>query len=782
MRTGTFAFLLGICLLWQLPALPAPGWLLLLPPLAALAWRFRPARPALAFALGLAYAGLNAAWSLRFSLEPAVENRPLALVGAITELPRVARGRASFVLRLESLGGTAIPRWRQPLVRLSGAWPEAQPPRAGERWRLQARLRAPHAVLNPGGEDGERWLFEQGLRAVGSVLKQPAPERLDAASGWTVAAWREDLRGRMAEALAGRSLAPLVVALVLGDDAAVPEAVWDVYRKTGTAHLVAISGSHITLVAGFLFLPAYFLWRRSARLCLWLPAKVAASSLALGFAFLYSLMAGFGVPVQRALLMLLVLSLALSQRRRLAWSAAYCAALLAVLLLDAKAVLSPGFWLSFGAVAAILWLAEGRAREEGWRIWLRLQLGLGLALVPLSLLLFQRASVVGPLANLVAVPWFGFVGMPLALSGCLLLPVWPWAGTGLLRLAEASLAWLHPVLATAAAWPGASWALSGVGSLAALAASLGLLWLLAPRGFPARGFGLLLLLPALSAAWRAPEATAPLRLTVVDVGQGLAALVETRSHVLVFDAGYGEDGGYSAGARQVAPLLRELGYREMDRLVVSHGDADHAGGAAGLLAQMPARAVLSSVPERYAGAEACEAGRSWTWDGVRFDVLHPDSPEWRGNDGSCVLKVSLGEQAVLLTGDIEAKAERALLARYGTGLRASVLLMPHHGSASSSTPDFLAAVAPAWAIAPVGYGNRFRFPRDQVLARYARHGIPVLRTDRDGAVSIAFSGEGPPSVTRHRELAPRIWRHRPDGMGPASLPAGPADMVKLLPF
>lgn len=759
MRTGTFAFLLGICLLWRLPALP-PLWLLsALPVFAVLASRHVFFRLSFLFTLGVAWAALSAAWALRYELPESRENRVLPLVATVSALPAVERGRLRLTVRAEVVDGTALESWRRPEFRLSGRDWQGEIPRAGERWLFSVRLRRPHGVLNPGADDSERWLFEQGVRANGSLVGRGQQRRLERAPAWTVDSWRERLRAAMQDALGERALGPVVIALVLGDDEAVPDPVWEVFRRTGTAHLVAISGSHITLVAGFVYLLVYWLWRRAPRLCLWQPASLAAGTIALLTAVIYSLLAGFGVPVQRALLMLFVLSLALLRRSKMASSTAFCLSLWAVLLYDARAALSPGFWLSFGAVAVILWLAGGRARASGWRVWLRLQLGISLALTPLLLLLFQQASLVSPLANVLAVPWLGFVTLPLSLLGTLLMPWWPAAGAVLLRLAETTLAGLYPLLAGLSSLDAAVWTVGGLAPLAVLAASLGLFCLVAPRGLPARALGLVLLLPLLGNVAYRPARPA-LRLTVLDVGQGLSAVVETRGHVLVFDAGYGEPGGYSNGSRQVAPFLRAAGYRGLDALVVSHGDADHAGGVPGLLASLPAARILSSVHSRYTGAEPCRAGQSWIWDGVLFRFLHPDGEDWQGNNGSCVLRITAGEHSLLLTGDIEARAEQVLLNRVGTGLRARVLVAPHHGSAGSSSPDFVAAVRPELVLFPMGYANHFGFPREKVVRRYERLGATSARTDQGGALIVDLEPGRAPALRSYRAEVPRLWRSR----------------------
>ena len=755
MRQLALGFVTGVCLLWTLPELPGMAFGCVILGLGLWLSRYPRWRWLAALALGMVWAGAYAAWSLSFELPAAAENGTHALEATIAELPGLERGRLRLVARLESLDGVPLPFWQRARVRLGAANWTGEVPHVGERWRFDARLRRPHAPLNPGADDGERHLFEQGIRATGN-LSGGGHRRLAEASALNPGRWRERLRDRLRSVLGDRAMGPVVVALVLGDDEAVPSQVWDVFRRTGTAHLVAISGSHMTLVAAGLFLVIGRAWRWSARLCLWMPARPVAGLGALVAIVGYSLLAGMSVPVQRALVMLLVLSLALLLRRRLAASTAFCLSLLAVVSFDPRAVLSAGFWLSFGAVALLLWLGSARQRRSGWREAARAQWGISVGLTPLLLLVFQQAPMAGPLANMLALPWFGFVVLPLSLLGTLLLPLWPQAGSGLVNLSAGCLELIYPVLDAMAHWTMAVW-YGHVAFLPVMAATLATAWLLAPIRLPARGLAPLLAIPLLATCWR-PASGPALRLTVLDVGQGLAAVVATRQHVLVFDAGYGEPGGYSAGARMVAPYLRAAGWPRIDTLVVSHGDGDHAGGVEGLRASIPVGQILSSVPERYESGERCQRGARWTWDGVTFEVLHPSGTRWRGNDGSCVLRVRLGESVILLTGDIEAPAERQLLANEGEALASTVIVAPHHGSAGSSLPDFVAAVHPRWVVFPVGYRNRFGFPREPVLRRYARQGGEALRTDRDGALEIDFTPGAMPEVHRFRLENRRIWR------------------------
>ncbi|WP_416336519.1 DNA internalization-related competence protein ComEC/Rec2 [Dechloromonas sp. A34] len=483
-----------------------------------------------------------------------------------------------------------------------------------------------------------------------------------------------------------------------------------------------------------------FGWRRVPRLALALPAQKAGLLAACTAAMLYALLAGFAVPAQRTLYMLMVAALAMLSGRIVAPSRTLLLGLLVVLLIDPWAVLAAGFWLSFGAVGALLYVGSAKiGRGRGWRerlgAWGGVQWAATLASLPVLLLVFQQFSLVSPLANAVAIPVISFIVTPLALLGAL-VPWWPIAA-----VAHLAMDWLMLFLDWCATWP--VWQAPAPPLWAAVAAGLGVALCLLPRGMPGRAIGLFLLAPALFWPVDRP-APGEAWITVLDVGQGLASVVRTRDHTLIYDPGPLYSAESDAGQRVVVPYLRRLGINRVDLLMVTHRDSDHAGGSASVQSALTVDAIRSSVPE--IPGEPCLAGQGWNWDGVLFEVLHPVAEQatarQKTNHHSCVLRVTAGDKRMLLTSDIEAADEAALLARYPGQLAADVLLVPHHGSRTSSTPAFLDAVAPASAVIPVGYRNRFGHPKSEVLERYAAREIPLWRTDRDGAVEIRLAVGG----------------------------------------
>jgi competence protein ComEC len=515
------------------------------------------------------------------------------------------------------------------------------------------------------------------------------------------------------------------------------------------------------MIAGLAALAASSLWRRSfftgARLPLRLPAqKVAALAGALA-ALLYVLLAGFGVPAQRTLYMLSVIALALWFGRLSSVTHVLCLALGVVVLLDPWAVLWPGFWLSFGAVAVILFGGHGRiaARDRGFRASLalagRTQWSVTLGLVPLTMLLFGQVSLVSPLANAVAIPLVSFIVTPLALLGSLLPePLCTW----LLVPAHAAVSALAGALGYLSALPAAVWRAPAPQAWVFLLALGGTLWMLMPRGWPHRWAGAAAWLPLL------------LQVTAFDVGQGMALLVETAGHRLLYDTGPGYAPGADAGSRVLLPYLRMRGIAGIDGMIVSHSDTDHTGGALAVLGEEGVGWVASSLERGHPIVRAaprhlrCAAGQHWEWDGVRFEMLHPAASTYadarpKPNALSCTLKITNGHTAMLLAGDIEAAQEAALVNANAEGLRADVLLAPHHGSGTSSTQAFLQAVHPSVGVFQVGYRNRYKHPKKEVYQRYGELGIERLRTDELGALTIDF-GQAVAWQAWRREHA-RYW-------------------------
>lgn len=771
--------LLGVGLVWKTPRLGVWVWLVA----ALLLW---------------SVCGLRASAFLADALPPGLEGRDLRVTGVVATMPQSREGGLRLRLAVESaqVGGTPVRL--PPLIDLSwyAAGPgdllqdDAHAPpavHAGERWRLTVRLKAPHGARNPHGFDYELWLWEQGVQATGYVrtsgrldaLHGP-PERLAATWRYPVERARERVRDAILHTLApgadeGRQRAMgVVAALVTGDQRAIERADWDLFRATGVAHLMSISGLHITLFAWLAAALIGRAWRRSPRLCLAWPAPTAALAGGVLLAGAYALFSGWGVPAQRTVVMLATVALLRLSGRRWPWPQVWLLACAVVLLADPWALLQPGFWLSFVAVA-VLFATDIRAvgayptgAVGHFYALLREQWVVTLALTPLTLLLFGQVSVVGLVANLLAIPWTTLVVTPLALLGVLWAPLW--------QAAAWCVQWLTVLLQWLAAWPWAQITLAMAPLWAGVAAVAGgaLLALRLPWGL--RLLGLPLLLPALW--WQAPRPPAgQFELLAADVGQGQAVLVRTAGHALLYDAGprYHQDS--DAGQRVLVPLLRALGER-LDALVLSHGDSDHIGGAAAVLAQQPGARLLASLAADHPlqvlrPAQPCAAGQGWDWDGVRFEVLHPlpqpsapptdAAPSGRPqkpNAMSCVLRVTaVGGTSALLAGDIERAQEQALLAAAAAPLSADVLLVPHHGSKTSSSEAFVDAVRPHVALVQAGYRNRFGHPAPEVEARYAQRGIALVQSPQCGAAR--WASDAPQAVYCERQAARRYWHHVP---------------------
>lgn len=741
MRTGMLALGTGLACLPLLPELP-PTWLsLALLPVALmlLPWRSY----AISFLLfGFVWACCSAQAALDDRLPAALDGRTLWLEGRVSGLPEVGEGVVRFQLEQAESREHRLPE------RLRLSWYDGPPLLVGERWRLAVKLKRPHGLVNPQGFDYEAWLLAQRIGATGSVKQG---ERLRAATG--PYAWRDALRQRLLRVEAhGR--AGGLTALVLGDDSGLSHADWRVLQDTGTVHLLVISGQHVALLAALL----YGLVAGLARLGWWpraLPWLPWACAVAFAGALGYGLLAGFEVPVRRACVMVALVLLWRLRFRHLGLWWPLALAFIVVLLAEPLASLQAGFWLSFGAVAVLAWVFGGRLGAwSWWRIWWRAQWTLALGLLPLFFALGLPLSASGPLANLLAVPWVSLLVVPLALLGTLLLPI-PWLGEALLWLAGGLLEMLFQALAWIAGILPA-WLPTALPLWAWLIGSLGALLCLLPAGVPMRALGLAMLL-ALFVAPRERIAQGHAEVWQLDVGQGSAVLVRTREHVVLYDAGP-RFGDFDLGERVVLPSLRQLGVSRIDLMLLSHADSDHAGGAQAIALGMPVERVLSgeaAVLPASLLARPCVDGASWQWDGVRFTTWRWARAE-EGNQSSCLLKVEAGGERLLLTGDIDGAAESALLGA-GRDLRAEWLQVPHHGSRSSSSARFLAAVKPTYALLSRGRHNPFGHPHPSVLARYQARGVVLHDSAERGAVRLLLGQQEGASSWRER---PRFWREK----------------------
>ncbi len=797
-------FALGVWLLQQQAALPDFAWAWLLPifpftlyPLRRSNLLARSIRLLLlaAFACGAGF--YHAAWQaeqrLAVSLPDEWQGRDIEVIGVVAELPRRYERGLRFGFDVEQ---TVTPQASVPAhIYLSTYSDDKTAPlelRAGERWRLTLRLKQPHGTANPHGFDFELWALERNIRAVGYMHNKGDNRRIDALAGgfgYRIETWREAVRDKFNATLGGAPYAGVLSALAIGDQNSIPPSQWQVFTRTGVNHLMSISGLHITMLASLAFAVAYWLWRRSARLTLFLPARKAAALAALLAAIGYALLSGFAVPAQRTVYMVGAVAAALWLNRNFSLGQILSIALLGVLIPDPWAVMSAGFWLSFGAVALILYVTAHRIGRSHWQRegdgeavghpsayplrvlaeYASVQWAMAIGLTPLLLGLFQQASLVSPLANAVAIPLVSLVVVPLALLGAALPPSFSY-GEAPLWLAHIAMDGAMRFLEWLNALPQAVWTQHAPPAWSVAAAMLGVLWILLPRGFPARWLGFLLLLPMFLNKPE-PPAQGALRLIVFDVGQGLAVAAQTRNHALLYDTGPDFSGEADSGNRILIPALRALGIAELDGLILSHDDSDHTGGAASIMQAMPLGWLSSSLPAMHPLLQSathtrrCRDGTSWNWDGVQFEILHPASGNGgakkpHDNDRSCVLRIGIGEQSVLLAGDIEKNSEMRLIREHADKLFTSLLVVPHHGSKSSSSYEFVAATLPDFAVFTAGYRNRFGHPKEEVLQRYADSGAELLRSDEDGAILVEMNAQGL-QVERYRKAHRRYWTHTP---------------------
>lgn len=775
MRITLIAFCFGVWLLQQQATLPSARWLWLLPLLsvALLPPRYfsvvtetmrRLGVALLCAALGFAWAAWRADLRLADRLPDHWQGVDLTVMGVVSDLPQANARGERFVLDVEQVITPNAPSLKR--IQLTRYWPRKgdriPTVRAGERWQFTVRLKRPYGTHNPHGFDLEAWMLERNIAGSGYVRGNPQPQRIDGRaatpSAW-VAATRAAIRERIVSTLGDAPYAGVIAALVIGDQRSIPHDQWRSFTRTGVNHLLSISGLHVTMIAALAGWMVAFGWRRWPRAAERMPARQAGLLAAVLAACAYAVLAGFQVPAQRTLFMLGVLALAFWGRREPRPFSALVWALFAVLLIDPWAVLSAGFWLSFGAMAVILWVTFGRvAMPEKLRGWVTVQAAVTLALAPALLLLFQQVSIVSPLANAVAIPVVSWLVTPLALLGVVVPSLWhvaawimDWLGQGLLW--ASTLSWAVAARPAPDGW-------------ATLLAVVGTVWLLLPRGFPLRVLGGLLWLPIV---FPPQSSIAPnsFQADVIDVGQGTAILIRTANHKLLYDTG-AAFGDSDSGERIIVPYLRASGVGELSGVIVSHDDNDHSGGLQSVLRDMPAGWLLHGLPATSPLLTAapkprqCYRGQQWQWDGIHFEILNPPAKAYsesnrRDNDFSCVLKVTVGKQSLLITGDAERRGELELM-ESGADLSATVLVAGHHGSRTSSLTEFVEQVHPDMAVFTVGYRNRFNHPHPQVLARYRAVDARILRSDTGGLIKLTFAEAGV-TASEYYPSHRRYWQY-----------------------
>ncbi len=739
--------------------------------------------------LAFAVTGLRADAFWRGSLSPALEGRDISVTGIVAAMPQRGESALRFRFDIESarLDGNPVnlPR-KLELNWYSGIFAKGDGPgefvgelqrvparlQPGERWQFTVRLKAPHGASNPHGFDYELWQWEQGVQAVGYVRashNDPAPVRM--AQSWLhpVQSARSQIRDLIFQEIPDGRVAGLMAALIVGDQAAIDRADWDVFQITGVAHLMSISGLHVTMFAWLAAVLVGRLWRLSGYLCLHCSAPSAALVSGVSLALLYALFSGWGVPAQRTILMLTSVAVLRLLGLRWPWLNVWLLSCAVVVMADPWALLQAGFWLSFVAVGVLFATNNEAEYALGSGVLARIgkllqeQWVITLALMPLSVLFFGQVSLVGMLANVLAIPWVTLVVTPLAMMGVIATPAW--------QLASCAIQLLTVVLSGLASWPLASLQVAQAPLWAGLAGMLGGLLLTVRVPLSWRWIGIPMLMPVVF--WQTPHPpVAEFEIMAADIGQGNAVLVRTAHHALLYDAGPRYSRESDAGHRVLVPLLRALGV-QLDTLVLSHRDSDHTGGAQSVLLAQPNVQILSSIGASHElqakrVIQACEAGQQWQWDGIDFVVLHPQGSDYQGaqktNGMSCTLRISNGRHAVILAGDVEHLQEARMVASAAPGehtrkLKADVLVVPHHGSKTSSSDGFLDAVQPRFALVQAGYRNRFGHPAASVLVRYHARMIQVADSPHCGAMT--WRSWQPGAIDCQREVYKRYWHHQP---------------------
>ena len=766
MRTGLIAYIAGLALALLAPrpdvlaglalAAPAMGFCI-----ASRKGRGKWSKAALlagcalfGFAWHLVWAGLR----LDAQLGDELEGVDMLVTGTVRSLPRRFDEVQQFLFEIEQ-SGNGFSR-RKVLLNHYGAEEIV----AGRAYRLEIRLNRPRGLANPGVFDYEAWLFQGGVAARGYVrgAAQLLPERRAA---WLVSL-RASLKARILRLAQNPATAGIIVALVLGDGSGLSEAQRELFQQTGTNHLFVISGLHIGLICLLAYGLTLALCKQIPPLMLYAPAQKIALLPALAAAGAYAAISGFGLPAQRAVVMAAVFMLGSLFNLKQPVSLRFLLAAAAVLSLNPLSFLGMGFWLSFMAVGALLLARQPGSGPAGVQTWLagslRSQLAVAMALAAPLLLWTGQLSMLGPLVNLAAIPLVGFVIVPLCLLAACGMIFSEYLADTLFQLASWLLQLLFWTLGEVVQ-AGSGHAIldrgySGVLTLLLLAA--GSLLLLLPRGFPGRRLAALVLLPLLFPPER-PSGEELLRVHVLDVGQGLAVIVQTRRHVLLYDTGASFSPDVSIGDRVVLPVLERMGVAKLDAVVLSHGDDDHSGGFAAIAAALPIDRLYSSfaAPRAPGVRYACREFINWRWDGVEFRFLHPATPRENDNDNSCVLQIRTAGFSVLLPGDIEAGVERELAAALRGELRSDVLIAAHHGSNTSSSWPFLKMIEPDYVIFAAGYRNAFGHPSPRVVERSGFFTPFLLNTSAHGMISFVLSRPGATlQVNGFRTDHRRYWR------------------------
>jgi len=801
MPLAVIGFSFGLLCCLQLAQLPSIHWVLVLFALipALFFIKNRIIKAIIWALLGFLWASFFSHLLLLSQLKPNLEGKDLLVTGIVSSIPHNDGNRTRFKFSVSTLSLTSQPENfvnNFPKTLLLNWYKESPLLRFGDNLHLRVRLKRAHGYMNPGGFDYEAWVFRQRIDGIGYVKSRLNPSIMPVSlSFWEdskqsllnfIGRTRQIILEAQSANLEHKPFYGILAALTVGDRYGISSSQWQVLTNTGTNHLMAISGLHIGLISGLFYFLIRRLWGTFPSLVNKLAAPQAAAIFSIASATAYAALAGFSIPTQRALIMVSVVMLGIFLKRQITASHTLIMALFLILLLDPLAVLSAGFWLSFTAVGTIIYAMNQRVAKRGlWTAFGKVQFVTLIGLLPFLVVFFQKFSLVSPIANIIAVPWVSMVTIPLTLLGSLLVIPLPDVGKFLLNISHLSLELIWPMLVWFSEFSLSILSVATPSLWALVLAVFGVICILSPSGFPSKWMAVVFFVPLFMGPNKANTlGEGKAIFTLLDVGQGLSAVVRTSKHVLVYDTGPKFNIDFDTGKAVVLPYLRSLGIFRISTLIVSHGDNDHIGGVTSILQNMPVEKILTSVPQKIDAQNNsnCTKNMQWTWDGVKFSILHPKFSDYllpqtkqdqkatkkrkySGNNMSCVLLIESKSGNVLISGDIERSIEKRLVEEWQRGLinfSADVLVVPHHGSKTSSEPTFINAVNPKYALFAVGYRNRYGFPKPEIVERYLQRDIEFFDTSQYGAITFnlgEIEGVGEPEL--YRNSVRRYWHTMP---------------------
>ncbi len=705
---------------------------------------------------GFVWATVIAHQLLNNKIIPELEGEDILIQGFISSLPEKIGRKSRFEFTVNSVVYNNNQYSSPKKIKLNwyGSTPKLIP---DDYWQLVVRLKKPFSYQNSGGFDYEAWMFQNKIDAKGYVRKSKKNKLLQ--SSYSFLSFNR-IRFNLKQSINDINQSeyrPIILALLLGDKSEITDSQWEVFRKTGTSHLIAISGLHIGLIAGLVFFMSRWLWGFNSALVTAIPSAKFAAILAILSAVIYSAMAGFSIPTQRALIMLCVVMISiLVDVRANSWKT-LSVALLVVLILSPFAVLNPGFWLSFFAVGIIIYFSK-TSRITANKItltlynWSVIQLVIGIGLVPFVLLFFNESSIISPIANFIVVPVFSFFIVPaIFLAGCTIVLL-PTISSVILDAVTFVLDKVWIFIEYLAQLSFSTVQVNHISYSTFIFLCIAIILLFLPKRFPAKWLAPLFLIPLIFEKPQVPEFGAA-KVTLLDVGQGLSVVIQTKNHVLVFDTGPRYSQSFNTGNTVVIPYLKSKGIGNIDLMIISHGDNDHIGGIQSVIKAMNVDKILTSVPNKVKSkinqqinkipVDYCFSENQWTWDGVDFKIIHPNQNSTLSkNNASCVVKISPANanksNSILLTGDIESKAEQEILKNSNLDIRANIIIAPHHGSKTSSTAEFINRTNPDYVLYAVGYRNRYRFPSKTVSKRYKERNIIEYSTSKSGSITFTL--------------------------------------------